>query len=206
MIPGALAEMAFVELGSRGLLNLTEGEINDTAALSRVDRNEYIRQAVRSLNQGVKGADVNKILEVADFVAEREVENVFDEINAELTAAQKNGAKTVIISASPEIFVASFARALNIDHAYGARWHQHEGLVLNDRDQHNNHFDKGQVLHTLAKKLGSVPFAAFGDTRNDIPMFELSEWAVAVNPKPDLRERALASGWEIIDCAPRTNQ
>lgn len=206
MIPGALAEMAFVELTDRGLLNLSGETIDEVMRLSPTNYNEYVRQSVRKLNDGVRGAQLKTLTPIARLIAEREIENVFEEIKDELTAARKIGAKIVIISASPQLFVESFANILDSDYAYGAQWHMRDGIVRDDIDQHNVRFDKGLVLSTIANNLRSTPFAAFGDTRNDIPMLELSRRAVAVNPKPDLREKALATGWEIIDCAPRTSQ
>lgn len=200
IIPGALAERAFVELGVQGLLAMTDDEFNAILSLDTVDHNEYVRQAVRGLNHGVRNISRTHLTSAAMIVAEREAETVFAEINAEIATAKKVGAKVVIISASPKLFVEAFGRVIGADYSDGALWHFVDDVIDPTVNQHNIQFDKGERLLTISEALGGHSVAAFGDTRNDIPMFELSDRPVAVNPKPDLRETAAVRGWEIIDC------
>lgn len=39
----------------------------------------------------------------------------------------------------------------------------------------------------------------YSDSRNDLPLLEFVQRAVAVNPDPELKKAALERGWEIID-------
>jgi phosphoserine phosphatase len=40
--------------------------------------------------------------------------------------------------------------------------------------------------------------SAYSDSHNDLPLLEMADRAVAVDPDPTLRAAALARGWEII--------
>lgn len=206
LMPGALAERAYVELRARGALSISDEEHAEIDSFLPTDYNEYVRRAVRGLNNGVKGVHIDYLGEIARSMMEKDVTTLYEEMSDEIQFAKKIGAKVAVISASPKLFVDELARALGADYSDGALWQVRDNIVNPDEDQHNTHFDKGERLLAACKMLGAVPYAAFGDTRNDIPMFSLSSRAVAVNPKPDLRIMATDNGWEIIDCVGHTTR
>ncbi|MEK6806040.1 MAG: HAD family hydrolase [Pseudomonadota bacterium] len=62
-------------------------------------------------------------------------------------------------------------------------------------------FQSGKVTRLKSWLQGQAPFAhktAYSDSRNDIPLLELADTAVAVDPDDTLRAEAQKRGWPII--------
>ncbi len=105
--------------------------------------------------------------------------------------ARSAGVETFVVSASPRAIVEQAAKALGIDAAHViAATPSRDGTIVRAAVDRPIPYAAGKVacLHTV---IADRPiYAAFGDNAFDVAMLCQASVAVAVRPKPRLRERA----------------
>jgi HAD superfamily phosphoserine phosphatase-like hydrolase len=117
---------------------------------------------------------------------------------SELETYRRKGNSIVLVSSAYQPIVDEFAQkldAIGIGSPLNFREGRLDGLILPlNAYEHKAHY--------LQKKFPDTEILmGFGDTISDIPMLELSQNPVAVNPDEELRPIAEAKGWRVIECS-----
>jgi len=102
----------------------------------------------------------------------------------------------IILSYSPDFLVRAFAKGLDMHRGRGSYYHTQK-LVFSG---HAVTLNKKTALRRYMRNRGitTVSFAA-GDTEADVPVLELAEHAVVVNPNDQLAQLAMRKAWEIVE-------
>ena len=121
---------------------------------------------------------------------------IFPEMRELIARLQRSGCEVWAVSSTNEWVIRVAARHFSID----------EGKILAAAAE----IEKGRVTDRLIRvptgegkprvireEIGRVPDAAFGNSRWDTEMLEMSRAAFAVNANPDLKQAAAARGWTI---------
>ena len=116
---------------------------------------------------------------------------------AELEGHRENGRSVIIVSGMFEPILARIAGKLGVQ-ALGTPL-----LFAGDRftGRPDGAINVGERKVAKLQGLlgnGRSLYAAYGDTRRDIPMLRLSQQPVAVHPDAALRQEAVAQGWRIL--------
>ena len=106
----------------------------------------------------------------------------------------------LLLSMSPAFLVRAYARGLRLfDHASGTYFHTQQ-LVFSGRTKtldKPNHLKRYLKVRDIGE--AAIAFAAGDSMRNDGPILQQANHPVAVNPDRELRQHAIARGWEIVD-------
>jgi len=119
-------------------------------------------------------------------------------------AERQAGRRVVLATAAPHFYTAALARRLGIADvvATASRWH--DGCLVPAIGSANCY---GAAKRTMVEAfLGRAGIARtdahirfYSDHASDLPMFELADEAIAVNPSAKLRAIAAARGWPVLD-------
>jgi phosphoserine phosphatase len=147
-----------------------------------------------------EGTTSEEFDQIAEWVVENEMwPKRREDILLELYQYQQSGAKILVVSGDYQPIVDSFARrmgavpigsklAFDGNHLVGLR------LPLNGYEQ--------KVESIQAQVGDSDILTAYGDSLSDVPMLEMSQKPVVVNPDSKLKKLALMNGWRIITTLP----
>lgn len=134
------------------------------------------------------------------------VDKVFDEYKDQayvytrqlIKRLKSEGYYLLTISGSQSEIVERIADYYGFDAAEGCRFERSGTMFTGEFD--TPIFDKGAVLRRMISqhRLGTDNSIAIGDSEGDIPLFELSERAIAFNPTRSLLETARVKGWDIV--------
>jgi phosphoserine phosphatase len=121
---------------------------------------------------------------------------------SEFDKYRRDGTRIVLVSSAYQPIVDVFAQRIDAQ-AIGSPLIYGDGRLEGVGLPINAYENKAKYIRD--KYPHSDILAAFGDTGSDIPMMELSQEPVAVNPDEDLRDIAETRGWRIIECSPGFN-
>lgn len=136
----------------------------------------------------------------AEEFAGRTMGAIYPELKREIERHRQAGHLLVLTSASPEFYVAEMGRLLGFDLILGT--------VLEDRGlfpELENH--KGAAKVRRLRQLLPGSYFESGQLRNchgytdsaaDLPMLELCQTVMLVNPKPPLAAKGGSQGWSIV--------
>ncbi|MGB0291937.1 MAG: HAD-IB family hydrolase [Luteolibacter sp.] len=145
------------------------------------------------------GIDECLLEEYASEFADQVMPAIYPEVKAMLDGHRQSGDFTVLTSASPEIYVKEIGKRLGFDLALGTLLESrhlfpnlvnHKGRAKVHRLQHilpPSWFD-GETLHAKG----------YTDSIADLPMLELCDEAVCVNPGERLSDIAKQKEWAIV--------
>jgi HAD superfamily phosphoserine phosphatase-like hydrolase len=124
------------------------------------------------------------------------------EIAPVLAWATRHGLKVLVVSASSSIVVRAAVERLAIPASgvFGMRAAVEDGVVV-ARIVPPITYGPGKVETLRLGAHGATIIGAFGDSLYDLPMLRDATLGVTVRPKPELREKAAASGG-IVELAP----
>lgn len=165
---------------------------------------KYLAMTLAPL-RGRRVADVQK--EVERFVATHLQPHIFEHAWHCLHAHREAGDTLVLISASSRHLVAPIAATLGIEHVLAVELSVENGI--NEEARYTGHsegvlsYRGGKVIRFkqwLAEQ-GITPSHTtfYSDSRNDLPLLQYVDCAVAVNPDPVLAEVASVEGWRRLD-------
>lgn len=164
---------------------------------------EYLAMTLAPL-KGRQVAEVEK--EVERFVATHLQPRIFDQAWRCLESHRKAGDTLVLISASSYHLVAPIAAALGIEHVLAVELEvatSEEGRVYTGYSQGVLSYRGGKVIRFqqwLEEHAITPSHTTFySDSRNDLPLLQYVDCAVAVNPDPVLAEVASVEGWRRLD-------
>jgi len=126
----------------------------------------------------------------------------FTAVISEFDNYRKIGTRIVLVSSAYQPIVDGFARRLDAQ-AIGSPLIYHDGRLEGMDLPVNAYENKARYIRDKYPR--SEILAAFGDTGSDVPMMELSQSPVAVNPDEELRDIAVSRGWRILECSPGSN-
>ena len=109
----------------------------------------------------------------------------------------------MIITATNSFVTAPIARAFGIEYLIGTTPEEVDGNFTGHACGVPS-FQEGKItrleqwLAERGKKLGDYETTFYSDSRNDLPLLQLVDHPVAVDPDPVLRDYAVQQGWPII--------
>ena len=131
---------------------------------------------------------------------------IFDQAWRCLESHRNAGDTLVLISASSHHLVAPIAAALGIEHVLAVELEvagSEEGCVYTGGSQGVLSYRGGKVIRFqqwLAEQAITPSHTTFySDSRNDLPLLQYVDCAVAVNPDLVLAEVASVEGWRRLD-------
>lgn len=142
---------------------------------------------------------------LADRFARRLVaRGLYAEGVALIEAERRAGRRILLATAAPHFYTAALARRLGIADVVATASSWREGSLVPAMGSANCYgaekrlmveafLDRAQV----AREAAHIRF--YSDHASDLPMFELADEAIAVNPSAKLQAIARARGWPILD-------
>lgn len=122
---------------------------------------------------------------------------------------RRNGDTLLITTATHRFITEPIAALLGIEHLLASEPEIRDGRLTGQLLRAN--FQAGKVARLRewmqAAGLESAAVTAYSDSRNDIPLLEFAQVAVAVDPDPVLHDEAMRRGWRVLslrDAAPVT--
>lgn len=166
------------------------------------DRRAFFREHFAEIyDTGLRGVPKTNLEHAGRSLAERVELTIFDELRHEIKQSQQADKLMIAISQSPSIAVQPLAELLGFDVCISLEFEydMYENY-LQPRYRSDEEKDKGILLKLLVEKhnLCFADSRAYGDSLDDLPMLELVERPVAVNPSSELRLVAEERGWRII--------
>jgi HAD superfamily hydrolase (TIGR01490 family) len=163
---------------------------------------EGMKRVFLSFLWGMKQQEVEEL--ARGFASQWVPSTIWPEMLAILQDHKQQGDLTVLISASPEPYIAEIGRILGFDLACGTKMEFPAGGLPLFPDLRNN---KGwakverlrEILHPSYFS-GDCLHQAHGytDSTADLPMLTLCQHATVVNPSSRLRQLAEQKGWRIL--------
>lgn len=119
----------------------------------------------------------------------------------ELLARHRAEGDTLVITTATQRFITEpIAELLGVEHLLASEPERLDGRFTGRLLRAN--FQAGKVTRLkewiAERRLTPDGITAYSDSRNDIPLLELADRAVAVDPDPVLREEAERRGWAVI--------
>ncbi|MGB0712017.1 MAG: HAD family hydrolase [Gammaproteobacteria bacterium] len=170
----------------------------DDYVAGRLDIHEFLRFSLAPLTQhdGERLATLH-----ADFM-ERFIEPIITKPGLEALARHRAAGDTIIIITATNSFVTTpISRRLGVEHLIATQAQQIDGRYTGEVEGIPS-FQEGKV-ERLREWLNARDMTLEGswfysDSRNDLPLLELVDNPVAVDPDPALESTARARGWPIV--------
>ncbi len=142
---------------------------------------------------------------LADRFAEHLVaRGLYAEGVALIETERKAGRRIVLATAAPHFYTAALARRLGIADVVATASSWQDGRLTPAIASANCYgADKRALVEAFMDRADIARDAAhirfYSDHASDLPMFELADEAVAVNPSAKMRALAAARGWPVLD-------
>lgn len=163
---------------------------------------ERMRRELSELTTGWKKTDIERL--VGETVDDVVAPLVYAEALSIIDQHQRAGRRVIVISSSPIEIVEPLCLYLGLDRDSVIATRPEiddEGKYTGAIGFHAYGPGKAEAMRELAVRASiSLPESfAYSDSFTDLPMMEAVGHPVAVNPDKDLREIAVARGWEILE-------
>lgn len=163
-----------------------------------LDIYEFLRFQLRPLAEN----DRNTLHTWRDEFLQRMIQPIIlDKGRALLQQHRDEGATLMIITATNSFITAPIARALGVEHLIATEPEFDHGRYTG-RVAGIPSFREGKVarLQQWLHSHGGAPSASwfYSDSHNDIPLLEMVDHPVAVDPDPSLAQHAARKAWPII--------
>lgn len=152
----------------------------------------------------VRGLKREALEELADEFAEQVVAKlVYPEVLEEVKRLKAEGRRLVLLSASPELYVAKIGERLGFDHSFGTEVDWGETVPWIPRFPHGNHKSANKLVR-LEREFGlstetELPNSVgYSDSKADLPMFSICEEKVAIHPEGEFLQNAVDGGWRVM--------
>lgn len=121
-----------------------------------------------------------------------------------IEAERKAGRRIVLATAAPHFYTAALARRLGITDVVATASSWRDGHLTPAIVSANCYgADKRTLVEAFIERSGIARDAAhirfYSDHDSDLPMFQLADEAVAVNPSAKMRALAATRGWPVLD-------
>lgn len=125
----------------------------------------------------------------------------YPEVLAEFERHRQAGHRTILVSASPEIYVCEIGRRLGFDEVFGTVVEVGERLAWFPEFPLGNNKSANKVVR-LRDELGLAGVLSnsegYSDSKADLPMLAMCEKAVAIHPEGSFAEKAEEEGWRVL--------
>ena len=164
------------------------------------ERSAQVRDRILRAVEGHRAADVEAL---GDHFIDDLVASITPAMRGVLDRHAAAGHDRVVVSASPTEIVSRFAAGAGLQHGVGTTAARDADGVYTGQLAGPFCYREGkfEVMAALAAEHGYdlSQCYAYSDSVSDLPMLEAVGHPVAVNPEPELRERAVARGWPIVE-------
>jgi phosphoserine phosphatase len=134
---------------------------------------------------------------------------IYPEVRAELEQHQKAGRRTILNTASPDIYPRAIAQRLGFDHCYSTRvaWGAGErvpfcpAIVGPNNKRAAKLTAMAEILPPGCLEPGAAPLAdsyAYSDSHADLPMMRLAQHGVMIHPTAELAAEGAQRGWKTL--------
>jgi HAD superfamily hydrolase (TIGR01490 family) len=134
---------------------------------------------------------------------QRKIRPIIHEGTAELIARHADDL-VALVTATNRFITAPIAAELGIPHLIATDIEEGDDGVFTGKPRGTPSFREGKItrvrewLAARGKALADYESWFYSDSLNDLPLLELVDHPVAVDPDPTLRARAAERGWEVI--------
>ena len=125
---------------------------------------------------------------------------IFAEAVSQIQQHKQQGTVVVLVTGSLDFIVQPIAHYFNVDAVLAPQLHEKDGVFTGELTTAPLiAAEKATAVRKFADQheISLEESYAYGDSRSDLPMLECVGNPVVVNPGKALREKALASGWEM---------
>ncbi|MDE0687151.1 MAG: HAD-IB family hydrolase [Candidatus Poribacteria bacterium] len=165
--------------------------------LDRISRPRFNETFYRNY----RGMNVDEIKELSTEMFEAYLRpKIFPAAIAQIQEHKEQGTPVVFVTGSLDFIVQPIADFLNVDSVLAPQLHeQNEQFTGKLTTVPLIGEEKAKAMQAYSERHGiSLKDSyAYGDSQSDLPMLECVGNPVVVNPGKALREKALASGWEM---------
>lgn len=121
-----------------------------------------------------------------------------------IDAERKAGRRIILATAAPHFYTAALARRLGIGDVVATASSWRDGYLTPAIGSANCYgAEKRAFVEAFMARSGITRDAAhirfYSDHASDLPMFELADEAIAVNPSARMRQLAATRGWPVLD-------
>ena len=165
--------------------------------LDRVSRPRFNQVFYRNY----RGMNVANIKELSTKMFETYLRpKIFSEAVSQIQEHKEQGTAVVLVTGSLDFIVQPIADYLTVDFVLAPQLREKDGKFTGEltTDPLIGE-EKAKAIRTYAEQheISLEESYAYGDSQSDLPMLECVGNPVVVNPGKALREKALASGWEM---------
>ena len=171
-------------------------------SLGTMDIQAYMKSWCKPV-AGMSMNDCEPLLQ--EFVALKVKPHIFTQAKTLLSQLQQQQAHILLVSASPDFLVKAIAKELGINNAVGLQV-LIKDQVITDKITKPHTFKEGKVV-AVNNWLAGLPVPehnkkldlAYSDSINDLPLLEMAEQAICINPDKKLTEVAKNAKWQILN-------
>ena len=167
--------------------------------LAKVLGSEVMKRVFMGFAFGMEKERLEQL--AAEFAAEVTETLCYPEVLAELQRHREQGHRTILVSASPELYVCEIGRRLGFDQVYGTVVEVDERLKWFPHFPLGNNKSSNKVVR-LRDELGLsgvLPNSeGYSDSKADLPMLAMCEKVVAIHPEGLFLEKAQENQWRIL--------
>lgn len=160
----------------------------------------YILKVVEVYMKYIKGTKEDVVKNAAKKIIDYQKNKVYIFTRELIKKLKKENYYLLAISGAPEIIVSEFAKTLEFDKYYGARYEvinkKFSGRIINDTA-----WSKHEILNKFVKdhkEFDLKQAVGVGDSEIDITFLELVGNPIAFNPDFKLATYAKEKGWKIV--------
>lgn len=136
-----------------------------------------------------------------EFAEQVFMELPYPEVVAEVERHRREGRTLVLVSASPQIYVAHIGQKMGFEHVFGTVVEMGERLAWFPPFPLGNNKSTNKVVR-LRDELGLAGVLpnseGYSDSKADLPMLEMCEKVVAIHPEGSFAEKAKENGWRVL--------
>jgi|HubBroStandDraft_6_1064221.scaffolds.fasta_scaffold10684_2 HAD superfamily phosphoserine phosphatase-like hydrolase len=151
-----------------------------------------------TMHSGLAESEVQRVAK--QFFDQHFVSQIFPEMRELIQRLQRSGCDVWVVSSTNEWVIRAAMKHLGIDDQkiLAACVKIENGLVTDQLIRVPSGEGKPRAIREV---IGKNPDAAFGNSRWDAAMLAIARHGFAVNPNPDLEEKAREQGWTIYSPA-----
>lgn len=169
-----------------------------TYATGNLDMEAYLALNLAPL----KARSYQEVAAVAErFVKTQLLDRLYEQGLDLVRRLRVDGHHLLMISASEAFLVEPVAQAIGFDGVIGIE-PELENNCFTGRPVLPMSYQAGKIHHCQryaeAMELSDLPIAFYSDSHNDIPLLEVADYPVAVNPNAHLAEVAKTRGWPVL--------
>lgn len=164
--------------------------------------NYFLEHFVPVYESGIRRIQRSEMERIGQHVASTALAAIYPVLREEIDWCKSLQLHIVAISSSPAIATEPFTKLLGFNGCISPTFlFDENGYYIGPKHRSDKEKDKGLVLshYVTDKKLEWKDSRAYGDSLDDLPMLELVEYPVVVNPSDNLRAVAIERGWRILE-------